>query len=358
MTHEKSPAVYIMANRHRGTIYTGVTSDLGSRVLEHRDGSHGGFTAKYGLKTLVWYENHEDMASAITRETRIKTWRRQWKIDLIESINRDWSDLSDNLIHRPFAPPSTSRHSKRANSEAEHAIRNPAAGSPSGVPNHSLAPSLARRPVAFGMTDGVGVAEGVRYFPQYFPPEAQQHLLTQLRAAVAAAPLFTPEMPRTGKPFSVRMTNLGSLGWVSDRVRGYRYQATHPVTGMPWPAIPEVLLSLWQEVADYRHPPEACLVNFYSGAAKMGLHQDRDEQELSAPVVSVSLGDTALFRIGGTERGGKTQSVKLGSGDVLIFGGPARLAYHGIDRLYPGTSKLLKDGGRINLTLRRVTPPE
>ncbi len=196
---------------------------------------------------------------------------------------------------------------------------------------------------------------GIRHFPLHLDQAEQEALLAQLRAAVAAAPLFTPEMPRTGKPFSVRMTNLGSPGWVSDRARGYRYQATHPVTGQPWPAIPEVLLDLWRDVSGYPHPPEACLVNFYAGTAKMGLHQDRDEQDLSAPVVSVSLGDTALFRIGGTERGGKTQSVKLASGDVLVFGGPARLAYHGIDRLYPGTSTLLKDGGRINLTLRRVT---
>lgn len=198
---------------------------------------------------------------------------------------------------------------------------------------------------------------GVRHFPLHLDRAEQEALLAQLRATVAAAPLFTPEMPRTGKPFSVRMTNLGSLGWVSDRERGYRYQATHPVTGKPWPPMPDVLLDLWRDVSGYPHPPEACLVNFYSGTAKMGLHQDRDEQELSAPVVSVSLGDTALFRIGGTERGGKTQSLKLASGDVLVFGGPARLAYHGIDRLYPGTSTLLKDGGRINLTLRRVTIP-
>lgn len=199
------------------------------------------------------------------------------------------------------------------------------------------------------------LGEGVFYYPLYFSPEAQQQLLSILRTAVATAPLFTPVMPRTGKAFSVRMTNMGSLGWVSDKERGYRYQATHPATDQPWPAIPEMLLALWREVANYPHDPEACLVNYYSGTAKMGLHQDRDEQDLTAPVVSVSLGDTALFRIGGTERGGKTQSVKLESGDVFVFGGPARLSYHGIDRIYPGTSTLLKDDGRINLTLRRVT---
>jgi DNA oxidative demethylase len=198
---------------------------------------------------------------------------------------------------------------------------------------------------------------GIRHLPAYFSLAQQQALVEILRAAVAEAPFFTPEMPKTGKPFSVRMTNLGTLGWVSDQARGYRYQATHPITGKPWPAMPEMLTKLWQEVADYPHLAEACLVNFYTSAAKMGLHQDRDEQDLGAPVVSISLGDTALFRWGGTTRGGKTQSVKLESGDVFIFGGESRLCYHGIDRIYAGTSTLLKDGGRINLTMRRVGKP-
>ena len=196
---------------------------------------------------------------------------------------------------------------------------------------------------------------GLRILPGCFDVGQQQALLAELRAAVAEAPLFTPEMPKTGKPFSVRMTNLGTLGWVSDRVKGYRYQATHPVTDKPWPAMPEMLLKLWEAVTGYPHPPEACLVNFYSADAKMGLHQDRDEQDFAAPVVSISLGDQALFRWGGTTRGGKTQSVKLTSGDVLVMGGEARLCFHGIDRVYGGTSTLLKDGGRINLTMRRVT---
>jgi alkylated DNA repair protein (DNA oxidative demethylase) len=202
------------------------------------------------------------------------------------------------------------------------------------------------------------LAEGVHLHPKGLNRAEQEALLSQLRAAVAAAPLFAPEMPKTGKPFSVRMTNLGSLGWVSDRTGGYRYQATHPATGRPWPAMPQVLLDLWRAVTNYPHPPEACLVNFYGSAAKMGLHQDRDEQDFDAPVVSISLGDTALFRFGGTTRGGKTQSVKLHSGDVLVFGGPARLCFHGIDRIYPGTSTLLVNGGRINLTMRRVTKPD
>ena len=193
----------------------------------------------------------------------------------------------------------------------------------------------------------------MRYLPEFLDRSAQELILGALRAAVLQAPLFIPVMPRTAKPFSVRMTNLGSLGWVSDRA-GYRYQATHPDRGSPWPAIAPSILAVWQAVSNYPHPPEACLVNFYGSDARMGLHQDRDEEDFSAPVVSISLGDTAIFRLGGTARGGKTQSLKLASGDVLILEGPSRLAFHGIDRIIGGSSTLLKDGGRINLTLRRV----
>jgi DNA oxidative demethylase len=198
--------------------------------------------------------------------------------------------------------------------------------------------------------------KGMKHYPGLLDRAAQEALVAELRAAVVKAPLFIPLMPRTGRPFSVRMTNLGSLGWVSDR-NGYRYQAMHPDVGTPWPAMPQAILDIWQKVADYTYPPEACLVNFYQGGAKMGLHQDKDEDDFAAPVVSISLGDTAVFRFGGTERGGKTSTLKLASGDVLVMGGDARLCFHGIDRVNVGTSTLLKEGGRINLTLRRVTRP-
>lgn len=196
----------------------------------------------------------------------------------------------------------------------------------------------------------------MRYLPEFLDRGAQEQVLLDLREAIARAPLFTPVMPRTAKPFSVQMTNLGSLGWVSDK-SGYRYQPSHPATGLAWPAIPESVLFVWNRVSNYPHPPEACLVNFYGADAKMGLHQDRDEEDFEAPVVSISLGYTARFRVGGTTRGGKTQSLKLASGDVLILEGPSRLAFHGIDRVIGGSSTLLKGGGRINLTLRRVTRP-
>jgi DNA oxidative demethylase len=196
--------------------------------------------------------------------------------------------------------------------------------------------------------------DGVKFLPDYFDTSAQLALVEAIRQVVKAAPLFTPVMPKTGTPMSVRMTNCGSLGWVTDKANGYRYQATHPETGDPWPAIPDMLLQLWRDISGHAAPPEACLVNFYNETAKMGLHQDRDEQDFSAPVVSVSLGDEAQFKIGGTVRGGKTQSIILHSGDVLVMGGAARLAFHGIDRIYANTSTLLAKGGRINLTLRRV----
>lgn len=185
----------------------------------------------------------------------------------------------------------------------------------------------------------------------------QVRLLGALRAVMAGAQFFTPTMPRSGRPMSVRMTNCGPLGWVTDKERGYRYQPTHPVTGRPWPAMPQALLDLWADVARYPAPPEACLVNYYAGKAKMGLHQDKDEEDFGAPVLSVSLGDAAIFRIGGLTRKDPTRAFKLKSGDVVVLGGEDRLAYHGIDRILPGTSSLLPEGGRLNLTLRRVTKP-
>jgi DNA oxidative demethylase len=204
--------------------------------------------------------------------------------------------------------------------------------------------------------NALALAPGLVHCPGYLDRSAQESLLDDIRAVMRAAPLFTPRMPRTGKPFSVRMTNCGDLGWVSD-VAGYRYQAAHPDTGAPWPAMPEAVRRAWDDLAGYSHPPEACLVNVYGAEARMGLHQDRDEADLAAPVVSLSLGDTGLFRFGGTTRGGRTRSIRLQSGDALVLGGPSRLVFHGIDRLVAGTSTLLPEGGRINLTLRRVYPP-
>ncbi|MEO1200791.1 MAG: alpha-ketoglutarate-dependent dioxygenase AlkB [Pseudomonadota bacterium] len=202
----------------------------------------------------------------------------------------------------------------------------------------------------------IAIADGATYHPGFLDRPAQEALLEAIRAVVGSAPLFQPVMPRTGKPLSVKMTNCGTLGWVADK-QGYRYQPMHPDTGAPWPAIPNTLLEMWRVLAPDTADPEACLINWYGVTARMGLHQDRDEETFDTPVVSLSLGDTGVFRIGGTTRKSPTQSIKLQSGDAVVFGGPARLAFHGVDRILPGTSKLLKEPGRINLTLRRVTPP-
>jgi DNA oxidative demethylase len=199
-------------------------------------------------------------------------------------------------------------------------------------------------------------ADGLVYVPGYFDAAAQQVLLREIDAILAAAPLFQPRMPKTGKPFSVEMTNCGPLGWVSDRDGGYRYQATHPETGLPWPPIPALALRAWNELGADAYEPEACLVNVYGAGAHMGLHQDKDEADLGAPVVSLSLGESCVFRWGGTTRGGPTQSINLASGDAVVLAGKARLAYHGVPRILAETSDLIP-GRRINLTLRRVTAP-
>jgi alkylated DNA repair protein (DNA oxidative demethylase) len=196
------------------------------------------------------------------------------------------------------------------------------------------------------------IAPDVFLWREKFSPLQQKHLLDEVMARLKQAPLYRPVMPKTGKAFSVEESNFGQLGWVADK-SGYRYQPAHPVTGAPWPDIPQALLDLWDEI-NPGPGPQCCLVNFYSAGAKMGLHQDLDEKDQSAAVIGVSLGDEALFRIGAVARGGRTTSIALASGDVVAFGGVARLAYHGIDRIKPGSSRLLPGGGRISLTLRRV----
>jgi alkylated DNA repair protein (DNA oxidative demethylase) len=202
------------------------------------------------------------------------------------------------------------------------------------------------------------VAPGVAYWPERFTFAEQAALLAAILARVEKAPFYRPTMPGSGAPLTVEMTNFGRLGWVTDRAKGYRYEGRHPVTGTAWPDIPQILLALWEETTAYPAPPQACLVNLYRVGARMGLHKDSDEDALDAAVLSVSLGDTGIFRFGGTTRRGTTTTLKLNSGDVLMFGGSARSMYHGIDRIQAGSSALVPGGGRINLTLRRVTRPE
>ena len=195
--------------------------------------------------------------------------------------------------------------------------------------------------------------DGIRHLPDYFDRSEQQALVEAIRQVVVEAPLFVPRMPKTGKPMSVRMTNCGDLGWVTDKERGYRYQPHHPETGKPWPAMPARLLDLWRDVAQCEKPPEACLVNFYDDSAKMGLHQDKDEQDYTAPIVSVSLGMRATFLFGGQQRTDPTVKVPLRHGDVVVWGGADRLRYHGVMPLKDEPHALL-GSQRINFTFRKA----
>ncbi|MEX5728025.1 alkylated DNA repair protein (DNA oxidative demethylase) [Rhodovulum iodosum] len=193
---------------------------------------------------------------------------------------------------------------------------------------------------------------GVAVHKAALDPEAQRDMVTALRDVVRAAPFFQLET-RFGRKLSVRMSAAGAFGWFSDR-RGYRYIDRHP-SGAPWPPIPECVLDVWRRYAAVARLPECCLINHYGEGARMGLHQDRDEADFRWPVLSISLGDSALFRLGNLEKGGPTESLWLESGDVLVMGGASRLIYHGIDRVRAGSSTLLDGGGRLNLTLRVVT---
>jgi len=196
--------------------------------------------------------------------------------------------------------------------------------------------------------------QGFLYKPEYFDRASQIALLEAVtEAARGDAPFFQGRMPRTGQAISVVGSNFGPLGWVAD-ITGYRYEKTHPKTGKPWPAMPQALLDLWVAVTGYPAPPEACLINWYREGNKMGMHVDQDEYAVNAPIVSISLGDPARFRLGGPTRGGKTHSLKLSSGDVVVMAGSARKCYHGVDKIFYGRSTLVPKGGRINLTMRRV----
>jgi len=192
---------------------------------------------------------------------------------------------------------------------------------------------------------------GFHVFKGHLDAAAQSALVADIRTVAQAAPMFSPETPY-GKPMSVRMTSAGAVGWYADR-SGYRYTPVHP-SGTPWPPIPSAVLEMWRALTGLTRDPDCCLINYYGEGARMGMHQDKDEASFEWPVLSVSLGDAGLFRIGNTTRGGTTESLWLESGDVVVMGGDARLTYHGVDRIRFGSSSLLPKGGRINLTCRVV----
>jgi DNA oxidative demethylase len=204
------------------------------------------------------------------------------------------------------------------------------------------------RPALEWMADGAVLLRGYAK-----PMEAD--LIAALRDIVEQAP-FRHMMTPGGHQMSVAMTNCGSAGWVTDRT-GYRYDANDPVAGKPWPAMPPSFCQLAGQAADRAgfggFSPDACLVNRYQPGAKMSLHQDKDEHDFGAPIVSVSLGLPAVFLFGGLKRGDKPRRFRLEHGDVVAWGGPARLVFHGVAPLADGEHALL-GRQRINLTFRKA----
>jgi DNA oxidative demethylase len=196
----------------------------------------------------------------------------------------------------------------------------------------------------------INLAEGLIYFPNFLTQKYIDNILNDLRKTLKQAPFFTPKMPKTGKDFSVKMTNMGSFGWVCDKEYGYRYQSFHPQTGKKWPLISKEITDIWHNITKIKAKPDCCLVNYYNKNAKMGLHVDRDEKDFSYPVLSISIGASALFRFGGLKRSDKTKSIKLNNGDIIILSGKSRLIYHGIDKIYQDNNF----DYRLNLTLRKI----
>ena len=186
------------------------------------------------------------------------------------------------------------------------------------------------------------------------PVEAD--LIAALRAIVVQSP-FRHMMTPGGHQMSVAMTNCGSFGWVTDRT-GYRYDANDPEAGKPWPAMPPAFRELARRAASHAgfagFSPDACLINRYQPGARMSLHQDKDELDLGAPIVSVSLGLPAIFLFGGLKRSDKPSRFRLQHGDIAVWGGPARLAFHGVAPLADGEHAVL-GRQRINLTFRKTS---
>ena len=184
----------------------------------------------------------------------------------------------------------------------------------------------------------------------------QQEILAAARTVVKQAPLFRPSMP-SGQSFNYSMTNCGDLGWVADR-HGYRYQQTHPHTLRVFPAMPQVIKNLAvviaKETGNDDFYPQSCLINLYNKGEKLGMHQDSTERNKSAPIISLSLGDSGIFVLGGCLRTDETKPYIVQSGDVIVMGGESRNFFHAFKGTVPNTSNLLKNGGRLNLTIRQV----
>ena len=195
------------------------------------------------------------------------------------------------------------------------------------------------------------------HLKKFLTHDQQLKLIEVCRDVAKVAPFVTPVMP-SGHPFNCQMTSAGQVGWTSD-LTGYRYSRTQP-NGRAFPPIPDFIADLAIEIANLvdepTYLPDTCLMNYYrpDAKSKLGLHRDDSDVNLKAPIISISIGDDCEFAIGGLRRSDPTQSIILRSGDILVLHGQSRLAYHSVKRIIPGTSNILKNNGRLNLTIRQV----
>lgn len=199
--------------------------------------------------------------------------------------------------------------------------------------------------------------DGITILRDYLTRDQQVAFIEKSRQAARQAPLLYPRMPG-GTPFRVRVTSVGECGWWSDGIRGFGYVKRHPATNRPFPQMPADFRFLAVRAAaevGCEFEPDTCLINFYDiGDGRLGLHQDENERDRTQPIVTVSLGDSCIFEVGGAARSVKPQEIRLDSGDVLIMSGKGRNLFHGVKKIIPCTSNILKNGGRVSLTLRKA----
>lgn len=199
--------------------------------------------------------------------------------------------------------------------------------------------------------------EGITVLPNFLSQRDQIKFVETTRQIVSEAPLTAPKM-WNGSKFKVKVTSCGSYGWFADE-RGYKYLTKHPLTQKPFPKMPKVFYDFAKKCAEevllVNYKPQTCLINYYQNeTGRLGLHVDDTEEDLTSPIVTLSLGDSCVFVVGGLERKDKIQKIVLHSGDVVIMHRQGRMLYHGVEKLLPGTSKLLRTGGRLSLTFRKV----
>jgi Alkylated DNA repair protein len=194
------------------------------------------------------------------------------------------------------------------------------------------------------------------HLKQYLNTSQQKRFLELARQIPLISPLFQPVMPN-GKQFNCKMTSCGDFGWISDR-NGYRYDRLHPFTHQPFAPMPkefsDLAIKIANSIGEFDYKPQSCLINYYPISGRLGIHQDNTEKNLVPAIISISLGDDAIFAIGGNKYSDRIHEILLKSGDILVLHGNSRLFFHGIKRIVPFTSNLLKNGGRLNFTIRQV----